>query len=49
MLQMVGMKIYLFGMSDLAAGQITYYYDMNLEEPICCFKKPKKEETTDEQ
>lgn len=48
-LKMIGMKVYLFGMSDLAAGQISYYYDMNLEEPICCFKKPKKEEVTDEQ
>lgn len=48
-LKMVGMKVYLFGMSDLAAGQITYYYDMNFEEPSCCFKKPKKEEATDEQ
>lgn len=48
-LKMVGMKVYLFGMSDLAAGQITYYYDMNLEEPICCFKNPKKEKATDEQ
>ena len=48
-LKMVGMKVYLFGMSDLAAGQITYYYDINFEEPSCCFKKPKKEEATDEQ
>lgn len=48
-LKMVGMRVYLFGMSDLAAGQTTYYYDMNSEEPVCCFKKPKKEETTDEQ
>ena len=41
---MSGVKVYLYSLTDFAKGQITYYYDMMSDEPVCCFKKQGKEE-----
>lgn len=38
-LAMSGVKVYLYSLTDFAKGQVTYYYDMTSNEPICCFKK----------
>ena len=42
-LAMSGVKVYLCSLTDFAKGQVTYYYDMMSDEPVCRFKKPKKE------
>lgn len=42
-LAMSGVKVYLSSLTDFAKGQVTYYYDMTSDEPLCCFKKPGKE------
>lgn len=34
-----GVKVYLYSITDLAKDQVTYYYDMVSDEPVCCFKK----------
>lgn len=41
---MSGVKVYLYSLTDFAKGQITYYYDMMSDEPVCCFKKQGEEE-----
>ena len=41
-LAMSGVKVYLSSLTDFAKGQVTYYYDMTSDEPLCCFKKPGK-------
>ena len=41
--------IYLFSISDLSKGIITYHYDMNLDEPICGFGRKAKEVYDNEQ
>ena len=35
--------IYLFSISDLSKGIITYHYDMSWDEPICGFGRKAKE------
>ncbi|MBR6515170.1 MAG: hypothetical protein IKT46_10130 [Clostridia bacterium] len=35
-------KVYLYSLTDFAKGQITYYYDMMSDEPVCYFKKKGK-------
>lgn len=47
-LYMSGTKVYLYSISDFAKGRITYYYDMVTEEPVCCFKKERKEDKGNE-
>ena len=42
-LAMSGVRVYLSSLTDFAKGQVTYYYDMTSDEPVCCFKKPGKE------
>lgn len=42
-LAMSGVKVYLYSLTDLSKNQVTYYYDMVSDEPMCCFKKPRKE------
>ena len=41
--------IYLFSISDLSKGIITYHYDMSLDEPICGFGRKAKEVYDNEQ
>ena len=41
---MSDVKIYLYSLTDFAKGQVTYYYDMVSDEPVCCFKKKGKDE-----
>lgn len=40
--------IYLFSISDLSKGIITYHYDMSSDEPICGFGRKRKEVQGDE-
>lgn len=42
-LAMSGVKVYLYSLTDFAKGQVTYYYNMTSDEPVCCFKKVRKE------
>ena len=42
-LAMSGVKVCLYSLTDLAKGQITYYYDMTSDEPVCFFKNLRKE------
>lgn len=41
---MSGVNLYLYSLTDLAKGQVTYFYNMVSDEPVCCFKKKGKEE-----
>ena len=43
-----GIKVYLYSITDLVKDQITYYYDMVTDEPVCCFKKERKEDRGNE-
>lgn len=43
-----GTKVYLYSITDFAKHQITYYYDMITDEPVCCFQKEKKEDKGNE-
>lgn len=47
-LAMSGVKVYLYSLTDFAKDQVTYYYDMTSDEPICCFKKVRKEDESNE-
>lgn len=47
-LAMLGVKVYLYSLTDFAKGQVTYFYDMTSDEPVCCFKKSRKEDDSDE-
>lgn len=47
-LAMSGVKVYLYSLTDFAKGQVTYYYDMTSDEPVCCFKNSRKEDDSDE-
>lgn len=43
-----GITVYLYSITDFAKKQITYYYDMATDEPVCCFKKERKEDKGNE-
>lgn len=47
-LLLAGVEVHLFSITDFAKDRVTYYYDMVTDEPVCYFKKEKKDGKGDE-